>query len=351
MNAFNRPLAASAALQNFDSSLHAAPSNRRQWLAAATGAVLATQISTAFAQQNFPTKTVRIIVPYAPGGGLDVMARLLADQLQRKWKQAVIVENKTGASTIIGTMAVAKAPADGHTLLLTSEATITSNPYLFDKLPYDPARDLAPISQILSLPQMVVAHPSITANTLSELVAQAKSGKQAINYASYGSGSLPHLLFGGLKLRTGIDLVQVPYKGITPAVMAALGNEVQLTLAGVSGAQAYLTSGKLKALAVANDKRLPEFPKVPTLQEEGFGDINPHASWFGLFSAAGTPPAVCAQIQQDVAAIGHSPEFAQHLAPRGFTPVFSTPAAFTQFIAEDAAQKAKLIRMIGAKAE
>ncbi len=326
---------------------------RRQWLAGAAAGTLGAALPfQGFAQPPaFPSKTVRIVVPYAPGGGMDVIARMLAEQLQRKWKQAVIVDNKTGASTIIGTLAVSKAPADGHTLLLTSEATITSNPYLFDKLPYDPKKDLAPITQVLSLPQMVVAHPSITANTLGELVAQNKASKQPLNYASYGSGSLPHLLFGGLKLRSGIDLVQVPYKGISPAVLATLADEVQLTLAGVAAAQAHIQAGKLKPLAVANATRIKEFPNVPTLQEEGFADINPHASWFGLFSTGGTPEAICAQIQKDVAAIGNSPEFAQQLAPRGFTPVFSTPAAFTQFIGEDATQKSKLIRMIGAKAE
>ena len=324
---------------------------RRQWLAAGAAGALAAALPSAFAQQAFPNKTVRIVVPYAPGGGIDVIARMLAEQLQRKWKQAVIVDNKTGASTLIGTMAVTKAPADGHTLLLTSEATITSNPFLFDKLSYNPKKDLAPITQVLSLPQMVVAHPSVTANTLTELVAQYKSGKQPLNYASYGSGSLPHLLFGGLKVHSGLDLVQVPYKGISPAVLATLGTEVQLTLAGASAAQAHIQAGKLKPLAVANATRLKEFPNVPTLQEEGFADINPHASWFGLFSTGGTSAAICTQIQQDVAAIGSSPEFTRQLAARGFTPVYSTPAAFAQFISEDAMQKFKLIRMTGAKAE
>lgn len=335
------------------SPLEAQPQShgRRQILQAAAGLVVASGWAVSARAQAFPTKTVRIIVPYAPGGGIDVVARMLADQLQRKWKQAVIVENKTGASTIIGTVAVAKSEPDGHTLLLTSEASITSNPYLFDKLPYDPQRDLAPVSQILSLPQMVVAHPSVTANTLGELVAKAKAEKYPLNYASYGSGSLPHLLFDGLKLRTGIDLVQVPYKGITPAVMAALGNEVQLTLAGVAAAQGHLNAGKLKALAVANSKRIAEFPKVPTLQEEGFGDINPRESWFGLFAASHTPEPVIAQIQQEVAVIGRSADFSRTLVQRGFMPVFSTSAEFKQFIAEDAAQKSKLIRMIGAKAE
>lgn len=182
--------------------------------------------------QAYPQRPVKIVVPYAPGGGVDVMARMLADRLQQKWGKPVIVENKVGASTIIGAVAVAKAASDGHTLLLTSESTITSNPYLFEKLPYDPIRELLPVSQLVSLPQMVVAHPSVTASTLDELVALAKAKPNELNYASYGSGSLPHLLFEGLKARTGAQMTQVPYKGITPAVSAVLAGEAQLTLRG-----------------------------------------------------------------------------------------------------------------------
>lgn len=320
-------------------------------LAAATGAVMPAGQSLAQAPA-FPSRTVKIVVPYAPGGGLDAMARVLAERLQRTWGQPVVVENKTGASTIIGAQAVTRAAPDGHTLLLTSEATITSNPFLFDKLPYDPMRELAPISQLIGLPQMVVAHPSVPAQNLVELVAVAKSKPNAISYASYGSGSLPHLLFEGLKMRTGVELVQVPYRGIIPAVMAALAGEVQLTLAGVAAAQAHLAAGKLKALAVAHATRLPEFPQVPTLREAGFADIDPHASWFGLFATAGTPDHVVQKIQRDVASIGADPAFTQgHLASRGFMPVFSTPAAFSRFIREDALQKSQLIRLTGAKTE
>ena len=194
---------------------------RRLLLSAAVGASLM-GLMPASQAQSFPSKTVKIIVPYAPGGGLDVMARLLAERLQRKWNQPVVVENKTGASTIIGTQAVTKAAPDGHTLLLTSEATITSNPYLFDKLPYDPFKDLAAITQVLSLPQMVVANPGINVQNIADLVKLSKSQPKSVNYASYGSGSLPHLFFEGLNIRSGTDLVQVPYKGISPAIMAVL---------------------------------------------------------------------------------------------------------------------------------
>jgi tripartite-type tricarboxylate transporter receptor subunit TctC len=302
--------------------------------------------------QAFPTQNVRIVVPYAPGGGIDGMARVLAERLQQKWGKPVIVENKPGASTFIGTVAVTKAPPDGHTLLLTSEATVTSNPFLFDKLPYDPARELVPISELVSLPQMVVANPSVPASNLNELVALAKAKPDALSYATYGSGSLPHLLFEGINARRGVKMTQIPYKGITPAVTAVLTGEVQLTLAGVPAAEGYLRAGKLKALAIARRERLPAMPQVPTLAEAGFGDIDPHESWFGLFVTGGTPAPVVQKIARDVAAVAADPAFIErHVKLRGFDPVFSTPEAFAKFIQADRNQKERLIRLTGAKAE
>lgn len=304
------------------------------------------------AAQSFPTQNVRIVVPYAPGGGIDGMARVLAERLQQKWSKPVIVENKPGASTIIGTVAVTKALPDGHTLLLTSEATVTSNPYLFDKLPYDPARELVPISELVSLPQMVVANPSVPASDMKELVALAKARPDSLSYATYGSGSLPHLLFEGINARRGVKMTQIPYKGITPAVTAVLTGEVQLTLAGVPAAEGYLRAGKLKALAIARRERLPGMPQVPTLAEAGFGDIDPHESWFGLFVTGGTPTPVVQKIARDVAAVAADPAFIErYVRSRGFDPVFSTPDAFAKFIQADRSQKEKLIRLTGAKAE
>lgn len=300
----------------------------------------------------YPARAVKIVVPYAPGGGVDLLARTLADRLQRKWGQPVLVENKTGASTLIGATAVAKAPSDGLTLLLTSEATITSNPFLFDKLPYDPVRELTPITQVVSVPQMVVAHPSVPARNMAELVALAKARPGALSYASYGSGSLPHLLFESLKAKTGADIVQVPYKGISPAVTAVQGGEVQLTLAGVSGAKALLQAGRLKALAVGRATRLADMPEVPTLREAGLADIDPRESWFGLFATGGTPASIVQKVHQDVAEIGADPAFRESvLLSRGFEPVFSAPDAFARFIEADMRQKAQLIRTSGAKAE
>jgi|APFre7841882724_1041349.scaffolds.fasta_scaffold00095_9 tripartite-type tricarboxylate transporter receptor subunit TctC len=300
--------------------------------------------------QAFPSKPVRIVVPYPPGGGVDGIARPIAERLAQKWGQPVVVDNKPGAGTIIGAEFVARAAPDGHTLLLTTDSTITSNPHIYPKLPYDPVKDLAPVTQLIVLPQMVVAHPSLAAGSLKELVALAKASP-GISYGSYGSGSQPHLLFEGLKRETGIELLHVPYKGIAPAVTAALAGEVQLTMAGASVSRGHIQAGKLKPLAIARSERLALMPDVPTLREAGFPDIDPQ-SWFGLFATGGTPPEIVAQIQREVAALFAEPEFREkHMLGRGFDPVLSSPADFAKFIQADMAQKARLVRISGAKAE
>lgn len=301
--------------------------------------------------QDYPTRLVKIVVPYAPGGGVDLIARMLAERLNEKWKSSVIVENKTGAATLIGAAAVAKATPDGYTLLLTSESTITSNPFLYAKLPYDPIRDLVPITQLISLPQVIVANPSVAANSLQELIQSAKSKKTDLNYASYGSGSLPHLLFDGLKLTHGVPLTQIPYKGVTPAIQALLAGEIQLTMAGFTLAQPHIRAGTIKPLAVARATRLAELPNVPTLREAGLGDIDPHSGWFGLFVTRGTPASVVQKISRSIAEITADPAFRARIVQRGFEPVFSTPEEFSKFIQVDLRQKERLIRLTGAKAE
>ncbi|MPS27451.1 MAG: tripartite tricarboxylate transporter substrate binding protein [Alcaligenaceae bacterium] len=329
-----------------------AATGRRRWLAACAAALGVVAAVPAMGQPAWPARPVRIVVPYAPGGGVDVIARALAERLGQKWGRPVIVENKLGAASIIGAEAVAKAAPDGHTLLVTSESTITSNPFLYDKLPYDAVRDLAPISQLVSLPQMVLAHPSVKANSLDELVAQAKARPNELNYASMGSGSLPHLLFEGLRHKTGIQITQIPYKGIMPAVTALIGGEVQLAMVGTAIAEPHIRAGKMKPLAIARASRLPAEPNVPTLAEAGYADIDPRESWFGLFVTGGTPDAVIQRIHADVKAIAADPEFQQRfVAARGFDPVFSSPAEFSAALRDEMRHKERLIRLTGAKAD
>ena len=313
--------------------------------------VLGLFVVTGAIAQPYPSKPVRIIVPYPPGGGVDGIARPIADQLSKRWGQAVVVDNRAGAATIIGAELVAKAAPDGYTLLLTSESTITSNPHMYAKLPYDPVKDLAPITQLISLPQMVVAHPSVPANSLQELVALAKAKPGSLNYGSYGSGSQPHLLYEGLKSQAGIQLTHVPYKGIAPALQAVLAGEVQLTMAGASVSRGHIEAGKLKPLAIARKERQALMPNVPTLREVGYADIDPQ-SWFGLFATGGSPREAIERIYRDVAAAFAEPEFRQrHMLDRGFDPVLSDPDDFARFIQEDLRAKAALIKLTGAKAE
>ena len=302
--------------------------------------------------QTYPVRPVKIVVPYAPGGGIDVIARAISERLTPKWGQPIVVENKTGGATIIGADSVAKAAPDGHTLLLTSESTITSNPFLFDKLPYDTTRDLAPVTQLVSLPQMVVAHSSVAASSLKELLDQARVKPNALNYASYGSGSLPHLFFEGLKSQGGVQITQVPYKGIAPALLAIVSGEVQLTLVGVALSQGHIQSGKIKPLAIARRERLAALPQVPTLREAGYAEVDPNESWFGLFITGGSPASLAPRIQRDIAEAFSDPAFRErYVLSRGFDPVFSTPEDFARFIQADMVQKARLIKISGAKAE
>src|SRR5919198_398677 len=214
--------------------------------------------------QSWPAKPVRVVVAYPPGGGIDVMARQLAEKLTGMWGQPVIVENKPGANTILATETVAKSAPDGYTVLLTTDATFSINPHLYAKLPYDAERDFIPVTMLVLLQQLLVANPSLPANTLVELVALAKTKPGTINYASYGSGSQPHLSGEMLKYKASIDLVHVPYKGISLAVPAVIAGEVQLTFSGIASSIGPLKAGRIKALAIGGDKRSPLLPGVPT---------------------------------------------------------------------------------------
>lgn len=300
--------------------------------------------------QDFPTRLVRIVVPYPAGGGVDGMARALGEGLSQIWKQPVIVENKPGASTMIGGEFVARAEPDGYTLFLTSDSSITSNPFLFPNAKFDPVKDLAPITQLIELNQLVVLHPSVQANSLKELVALSKEKKGALNYGSYGVGSQPHLLFEMLRAQAGAQIMQIPYRGIAPAITAALAGDVQMTLGGWSVTAGHIQSGNLKAIAIAKKQRQKELPDVPTLKEAGFPDIDPQ-SWFGLFATAGTPKPVIEKIQKDTATVFAQPEFQKRLQALAFEPVVSSPADFAKFIAGDLTYKGKLIAATGIKAE
>jgi tripartite-type tricarboxylate transporter receptor subunit TctC len=301
--------------------------------------------------QTWPAKPVRIVVAYPPGGGIDVMARQIGERLTQAWGQPVVVENKPGANTIVAADAVAKSAPDGYTVLMTTDATFSINPHLYRKLPFDTQRDFIPVTMLVLLQQMLVAHPALPANGLQELVSLAKQKPGTINYASYGSGSQPHLAGEMLKNKAGIDLVHVPYKGISLAVPAVMAGEVQLTFAGIATSSAPLKSGRIKALAIGGPQRSPLFPQVPTFTELGYPEVETHA-WFGLFLPANSPGEAVARIYGDTRKILDDPEFRQkQLIDRGYDVVGSSPEAFAAYIRKDSESRARAVRISGAKAE
>jgi len=301
--------------------------------------------------QAWPAKPVRIVVAYPPGGGIDVMARQLADKLAPAWGQPVVVENRPGANTIVATDAVAKSAPDGHTVLMTTDATFSINPHLYAKLPFDTQRDFVPVTMLVLLHQLLVAHPSLPANSLAELIALAKAKPGAINYASYGSGSQPHLAGEMLKNKAGIDLVHVPYKGISLAVPAVMAGEVQLTFAGIATSTPPLRSGRIKAIAIGGPTRSPLYPQVPTFAELGYPEVETHA-WFGLFLPAGSPKEAVSRIYLDVKRILDEPDFRQkQLIDKGYDVVGSSPDEFAAYIKRDSENRARAVKISGAKAE
>src|SRR3989442_4226428 len=310
-------------------------------LAFAFAAALASVHCVGALAQSWPSKPVRILVAYPPGGGIDVMARQLADKLAPGWGQPVVVENKPGANTIVAADAVAKSAPDGYTVLMTTDATFSINPHLYARLPFDPQRDFAPVTILVLLQQLLVAHPSLPANSLEELIKLAKAKPGSINYASYGSGSQPHLSGEMLKNKAGIDLVHIPYKGISLAVPAVIAGEVQLTFAGIATSSAPLKSGRIKALAIGGAQRSPLFPQVPTFTELGYPEVETHA-WFGLFLPAGSPREAVARMYRDTKKILEEPEFRQkQLIDRGYEVVGSSPEEFIQYMKSDFASRGR----------
>ena len=301
--------------------------------------------------QGYPSKPVRIIVPYPAGGGIDIMSRLIGQRLAQRLGQSVVVENKPGAGTLVAAETVARAAPDGHVLLITTDATITINPHLYAKLPYDPVKDFAPITQLVLLNQMLLANPQVPASNLKELIAIAKANPGKLNYASYGVGSQPHLAMEILKNQAGIDIVHVPYKGIPQAVPAAIAGEVQLTFSGAASSQAHIKAGRLKALAIGGTKRLGIVPDVPTFAEAGFPDV-PANAWFGLFAPAGTPREVIATLHAEVTRILRDPDFLQkEILAKGYELVAGTAEEFAAFLVADSKRNAVAVKISGARAE
>jgi tripartite-type tricarboxylate transporter receptor subunit TctC len=283
----------------------------------------------------YPNKPIKIIVPFPPGGGIDVLIRAVGKELSDQWKQSVIVDNKAGAATFIGTEGVARSDADGYTLLATTDPTFTSNPHLFKKLPYDATAGFEPIIQMVKGDNIIFAHPSVPVRDLKGLVEIAKSKGTKFSFASYGNGTQPQLVFGYLNEKEKTDLLHIPYKGIAPVMMAVAGHEVDLSVASAGVAGEMIKAQRIRPIAIAGSKRHPMFPEVPTVSEQGFPYLQSFI-WYGLFAPAGTPMAVVEKLNAAVAAILKNPKFAQEqVVSKGMTVVAGSPKEFNTAIRQD----------------
>ena len=315
-------------------------------LGALSAALCAAGPGIALAQGDKP---ITIVVPYSPGGTTDMLGRLIAQQLGTALGRTVIVDNKPGAGTAIGAGQVARSAPDGTTLLVATSTTLAINPWLYKKLPYDPAKDFAPVSLIGAVPLMVVVHPSVQANTLAELVALAKSRPEGLSYGSAGNGSPQHLGAEMFKAATGVNLNHVPYKGSAPALTDLLGGQLQLMFTDIAPALQHVRSGKLRALAVTSRKRQPAVPEVPTVAESGVaGTAGFEAvAWQSIVAPAGTPADVVERYSREIAKIMAQPELRQKLERDGFEPDSSTPRQLAAYIAAEAKRWGPVVRASG----
>jgi tripartite-type tricarboxylate transporter receptor subunit TctC len=307
--------------------------------------IAAAAIAGASAQaQGYPAagKAIKIIVPTAPAGGNDAMARIIAQKLTERTKQPVIVENKPGGNGAIGTETVARSPADGYTILLGYIATHGINPGL-SKVPYDPVKDFIPIAQIAEAQNVLVVHPSVPAKSVKELIALAKAKPGNLSYASAGNGTAPHIAGELLKQKAAIDMLHVPYKGAGPAVTDTLGGTTQVMFPSLVAASGHIKSGKLNGLAVTGSKRSPVFPDLPTVAESGIAGFE-IVQWYGLFAPAKTPKEVIAWLNREIVAVLKDPETAKRFANQGADIVTGSPEDFGRLVQSELARWSKFIK-------
>jgi tripartite-type tricarboxylate transporter receptor subunit TctC len=286
--------------------------------------------------QEYPNRPIRFIVPYPPGGGTDVVARVMNEALAAELGQPIIIDNRGGAAGNVGTDLAAKAPADGYNILFTLSSH-TINPKLYDKLPFDVERDFVPVSLAALIPQILVVHPSVPANNIQELIALAKANPGKLNYASVGTGSPGHIAGELFKIKTGVDIVHIPYKGGGPAVIDTIGGQVQLLFVSMPAAWQHVKAGKLKAIAVASAKRSVAAPDVPTIAESGVPDYAVE-SWYGAFAPAKTPPAAVAKLNAAFAKVLENPQIKEKLLAQGAEAAPSTQAELERVVKEELAK-------------
>jgi tripartite-type tricarboxylate transporter receptor subunit TctC len=299
--------------------------------------------------EQYPVKPVKIIVPFPPGGLADILARGIAQDLLVKWGQPVLVDNRPGANTIIAAQLTARAPADGYTLLMANDPTLSSNQYLYTKLPYDPVKDLAPVINVAETLEILVAGPAFRGRSLADLVEETKAAPGRVSYGTYGLGSKAHLDAEAFAKAIDVKLLHVPYKGVADVVPALLGGQVQIAFTGVPPVAEVIKAGKLQALAIAASKRSALLPQVPTFAEVGLPNFH-SSSWFGLVAPAGTPRPVIDKVAHDVTAIIVKPDFqSRYITGVGLELVNLGPEQFAEFLKKDRASYGAQIKALGVK--
>ncbi len=318
-----------------------------------TGALLAlcmfiSQVTIAHASGTYPTKPIRLVVPYAAGGDTDLIARKLGQVLTASLRQQIIIDNRPGANGIIGTELVAKAPSDGYTLLMGAASTHVINPFLYPSLRYDPIKDFLPVSGVTNIPMFLVVHPSLPVKSVQDLIALAKSKPGHLNYASAGNGSPQHLSGEMLRMAAGIDINHIPYKGGGPATIDVVAGQVEMMFAFTATALPYMKTGHLRALAATTKEPLALAPEVPSVHQVGLPQLE-LSSWMGVFAPAGTPPAIVKQLNAEITKAMSSPEMKDALDKVGGVLIAGTPQQFAEFIHSETDKWGKLVKDSGAK--
>jgi tripartite-type tricarboxylate transporter receptor subunit TctC len=302
------------------------------------------------AAQQYPNRPIRLIVPYPPGGLFDAIFRPLSQRLAETMGQPLVIDNRPGANTIIGMDLCAKSMADGYTLCATSNDSLSLNPYLYAKLPFDVERDFVPVTQLLYTAQIIVAHPSVPFSTMPELVSYSKANPGALNFSSFGSGSSAHMILAWINNRAGIEITHVPYKGGGPAVAAVVAGEVQLNYMGIGTLLPHIKAGRVKPIAVTQSARSALLPDVPTLAEQGM-DF-PLRPWVGVVAPAGTPGVIVERLAAEIAKIVQEPGFREaHFVRTGLEPIANTPGEFSASLKQERVAAASLVKMSGIRLE
>jgi len=334
---------AAARVRGFGGTTGHAQYRSRRILFCALALLFGATAGTQSMAQSYPSKPIRLIIPFTPGGSTDILGRVVGQSLTEAWGQQVLIENKPGAGGAIGAEAAARAAPDGYTLFMGHVGTLAVNPALYPKLPYDPVKDFVPITLIAMVPNVLVVNPAVPAKTVQELIGLAKAKPAQLNYGSGGQGSAAHLAVEYFKLMTKTDIVHVPYKGTVPAVTDLMAGRITLTMTGLPPLLPQIRAGKLRALGVATGKRLPQLPEVPTIAEAGVPGFEA-TQWYGLLAPAGTPKAIIDRVHVEIARALVKPGVRTRLETAGADPVSMTPAEFAGFISSETTRWGRVIR-------